>query len=264
MVQKGFIMENKFNASLDLSDIYYTYDGSFDGLLTVIHTAVYSRIVPKGIFTEDLLQLSFNARYIKIETDSEKATKVMKAVNMNLGKNGSRRLYYVFLSDFPEKDMIIYKYMMLGFKNGIITNAALSDDTVASAFKIAENVSRETEKFRQFVRFSVMDWGVQYARFVPKNNILPILTPFFVNRLKIIPFVLHDLTHDLCAVYDTKNWYITSSEGLTMPDISENEKKARELWQAFFDAISIKERKNPKLQKQMMPARYFKDVWTIK
>lgn len=253
-----------YNSSVDNSDIYYTYDGSFNGLLSVIHTAVYSRIVPTGISPEKDLQFSFNCRYIKVKTDDKKAEKVHRAISEKIGNFGCRRLYYVFLSSHAQKDMIIYKYMMLGFKNGNITNTALADDTVCEAVKIAENVSRETEKFRQFTRFYVMENGVQYARLLPSNNILPILTPFFVKRLGKIPFVLHDPGHNICSVYDTKQWYITSSEGLNPPKVSDADKDFNAMWKAFFDAISIKERENPGLQKQMMPARYFKDVWAYK
>ena len=253
-----------YNASFDESDIYYTYDGSFDGLLTAVYTAVYSRRTPAGIASADALQLSFNSRYINVETDKEKAEKVIKAVYNKIGSLGAKRLYYVFLSDRPEKEMIIYKYMMLGFKNGSIINSSLADDTVSEAYKTAENVSREAEKFRQFIRFRVMDWGVQYGRFAPNNNLLPIITPFFVHRLRIIPFVIHDLSHDLCSVYDTKSWYITSSQGIRAPEISKDEAEIQRLWKTFFDTISIKERQNLKLQKQNMPSRYFKDVWSVK
>ncbi len=252
------------NTEIDNRGIFYTYDGSFEGLLTVIHTAVYSRVVPSGISTEKDLQFQFNTRYVEVETNRNYAKKVHDALYKKIGVFGLKRLYYVFLSNFPGKDMIIYDYMMLGFKNGSITNSALSNDTVAEAFKIAENVSRETEKFRQFTRFNVMEWGVQYAKIAPVNNILPILTPFFINRLKIIPFVIHDVTHDICAVYDTKEWKVVSSEGITPPDVSADEARIKALWEAFFNAITIEPRKNTKLQKQNMPARYFKNIWSIK
>jgi len=243
---------------LDDSEIFYIYDGSFDGLLTVIHTAVYSRIVPSGIGTERNLQLAFNTRYRDVKTNPSLAKKVYDAAYKKIGAFGMRRLYYVFLSFFPDKDMIIYKYLMLGFKNGEIVNSSLSDDTVAAAFQIAGNVSRETEKFREFTRFSVMSWGVQYAKIVPNNNILPILMPFFIKRLKVIPFVLHDFSHNLCGVYDTKEWYISSSDGLRPPEKSDREGEVEKLWKVFFDSVSIKERENTKLQKQNMPSRYFK------
>lgn len=249
---------------LEDSSIFYTYDGSFDGLLSVIYTAVYSRIIPCGIAPEKDLQFAFNTRYIDVPTDKSHAARVYNAIHNKIGSFGMRRIYYVFLSCDPNKDIIIYNYMMLGFKNGEITNSALSDDTVSAAFQIAANVSRETEKFREFTRFSVMDWGVQYAKIAPNNNILPILMPFFIKRLKIIPFVLHDVSHNICAVYDTKNWHISSSEGLRPPDKSTREDEIEKLWKAFFDAVSIKERANSKLQKQNMPSRYFKSVWSVK
>ena len=252
------------SGTIDTSDVFYVYDGSFEGLLTVIHTAVYARVSPAGISTEKSLQFSFNTRYTEIETNRIKARRVHDAIYKKIGTFGLKRLYYVFLSDHPEKDLIIYRYMMLGFKNGRLTNDALYNDTVMEAFKIAENVSRETEKFRQFTRFNVMQWGVQYAKIAPKNNILPILTPFFTKRLKVIPFVLHDVTHDVCAIYDTKSWRVASSEGLSPPELSADEARVKTLWEVFFNAIAIEPRKNTKLQKQNMPARYFSSVWSIR
>ena len=248
---------------IDNSDICYIYDGSFDGLLTAIHTAVYDRITPVTITTDKNLQFSFNTRYREVKTNPSLAKRVYDAAYKKIGSFGMRRLYYVFLSSAPQKDIIIYKYMMLGFKNGEVVNSALSDDTISSAFKIASTVSRETEKFREFTRFSVMDWGVQYAKIAPSNNILPILMPFFIKRLKVIPFVLHDVTHNLCGVYDTKDWHISSSEGLRPPRKSDREDEIEKLRKTFFDAIAIKERANSKLQKQNMPSRYFKSVWSV-
>jgi len=109
-----------------------------------------------------------------------------------------------------------------------------------------------------------MTWGVQYAKIAPNNNILPILMPFFIKRLKIIPFVLHDVTHNLCGVYDTKEWHISSSEGLRPPEKSDREEEVEKLWKVFFDSVAIKERENTKLQKQNMPSRYFKSAWSVR
>ena len=253
-----------YDTILDENAVYYIYDGSFDGLLTVVYKAVYSRVTPCGIGTEKNLQFAFDTRYVEIETNKNYARRVYDALYKKIGSFGLRRLYYVFLSCEEQKDIIIYRYMMLAFKNGEKTNSALSDDTVGEAFRIAENVSRETEKFRQFTRFSVMDWGVQYAKIAPNNNIIPLLMPFFIKRLSIIPFVLHDVTHNLCAVYDTKTWHIASSEGLTPPEKGKREEDIEKIWKTFFDSVAIKERYNGKLQKQNMPSRYFKSAWSVR
>ena len=110
-----------YDTFLDESSVYYIYDGSFDGLLSVIYEAVYSKTTPSGIGTEEELQLSFNTRYVKVSTNLSHARRVYEAIHKKIGSFGMNRLYYVFLSDEKEKDLIIYKYMMLGFKNGEVS-----------------------------------------------------------------------------------------------------------------------------------------------
>ena len=127
------------NSSVDTSEIFYIYDGSYEGLLTVIYTAVYARIIPSGISTEKSLQFALNTRYVEVVTNRNYARRVHDALYRKIGFLGLKRLYYVFLSNHPDKDLVIYNYMMLGFKNGDLTNSALSNDTVAEAFKIAED-----------------------------------------------------------------------------------------------------------------------------
>jgi probable DNA metabolism protein len=47
-------------------------------------------------------------------------------------------------------------------------------------------------------------------------------------------------------------------EQFSRPEVSEEEKAVRQIWQSFFKTIAIPERKNPRLQKSNMPAKYWK------
>ena len=113
------------------------------------------------------------------------------------------------------------------------------------------------------MRFSIMESGAQYCRFSPINNLLPLVLNHFSARFGSIPFVIHDTGRNLLGIYDTKEKYIVSAEGFTPPDKSANEKDFEEMWKLFYDTIGIKERKNPKLMKQLMPARYFRHYWEL-
>ena len=42
--------------------------------------------------------------------------------------------------------------------------------------------------------------------------------------------------------------------------LAEDEKLFQEMWRSYFKALTIKERKNPKLQRQHMPRRYWKYI----
>ncbi len=248
---------------LDSSDLVYVYDGSYNGLFTAVFDAVYSRREIADIVTEDRLQLTFNTLFAEVETDFEKARRVREAARKKLGKDGLHRIYLAYLSDGAHKEMAIYRTLMLGFKLGREANSLLTDPSVRTVSLLAQNVSRETDKMMGFMRFSVMEGGAQYCRFSPKNNILPLVLPHFANRLMGIPFVIHDTNHRLLGIYDLKNRYIVSSDGFVPPEKSADEPDFEKLWRLFYDTIGIRERKNTKLMKSLMPARYFRHFWEM-
>jgi len=54
------------------------------------------------------------------------------------------------------------------------------------------------------------------------------------------------------AIIEAKNLQITS--------LSEEEQYYQNLWNCFYHAIGIKERKNAKLRMQFMPKKYWQDL----
>ncbi|MGN1098412.1 MAG: TIGR03915 family putative DNA repair protein [Clostridia bacterium] len=248
---------------LDNSDIVFVYDGSYQGLFTAIFDAVYARIVPADIVSQDRLQLTFNTRYIEVTTDPSKSGRVTKAAREKLGGDAMKKIYFAFLSSGEHREIAIYHYLMLGFKIGRRANNYLTDKFVFMVSTLSQNVSRETDKLMGFIRFSIMEGEAQYCRFSPENNILPLILSHFVARFSSIPLVIHDTKHCLLGVYDTKEKYIISAEGFIPPNKSADEESFEDMWKLFYNTIGIKERKNPKLMKQMMPARYFRHYWEM-
>lgn len=246
----------------DFSDTYI-YDGSYDGLFTAIFDAVYSRRRPGAIVSQDRLQLTFATRFIEVNTDRTKAARVRKAAREKLGSQAMGQIYRAFLSSADDREISIYHYLMLGFKVGRAVNNFLTNPDVFRVYSLSRNVSRETDKMFGFMRFSIMEGGVQYCRFSPENNILPLAMNHFVGRFPGISFVIHDTGRRLLGVYDTVGRYIVSAEGFVPPPKSTDEECFEGLWKLFYDTIGIKERKNLKLMKQMMPARYFRHVWEM-
>lgn len=248
---------------LNAPDTVFVYDGTYNGLLSAVFDAVYSRTEPADIVPQNEIQLTFNSKYVEVTTDKEKSARVYSAAKNKLGKDAMHRIFYAFLSCGEHKELCIYRYLRLGFKMGSAANSFLTDKGVFSVSTFAQNVSRETDKMKGFMRFSVMEGGVQYCKFSPENNILPLVLPHFAARFPTIPFVIHDCSHSLLGIYDTKAKYIVDAHGYIPPEKSVREKEFEQLWKMFYDTIAIKERKNTKLMKQMMPARYFRHVWEL-
>ena len=86
----------------------YIYDGSFDGLLTVIWHHYYTDRAA-GIFTEDRYQPSFLQDSMRVETDPAKADKVYRAIRQKITAHDLRSVYRAWLSCDPEKEIKILK-----------------------------------------------------------------------------------------------------------------------------------------------------------
>lgn len=135
--------------------IDYIYDGTFDGLLTVIWHHYYTAPAAR-ISTGDCYQPGFLYESREVVTDTAKADKVYQAIRNKISEYDLRSVYRAWLSCDPEKEMKILRYVVLGFREGHRTSSLHGDPVVADLHAILKKISRESERMLQFVRFSVV------------------------------------------------------------------------------------------------------------
>ena len=239
--------------------IDYIYDGTFEGLLTCVYHHYYTDRA-NGIFTEDNYQANMLCPYMEVETDSEKAQRVYDAIEEKISEYDLRCTYKAFLSGIPKKEMVILRYLVLGFRKGYSVSSLHGNGIVNECQGILKKVSVESERMLQFVRFSVMEGNILYAEIEPEHDVLELLHRHFCDRFKNDPFIIRDVGRDKAMVAYQKHWYITTFGDDDMPSLSGEEMQYRDLWKTFFDNIAIKERKNPRCQRNFMPERYWKHL----
>lgn len=102
----------------------------------------------------------------------------------------------------------------------------------------------------------------------PKNNVLTLVTPHFADRFPEERFLIYDENRMLASLHIPGNPWILAQlpdmKGQDIESISFNEDEYRDLWKTFFDHIVIKERINPKLQRNNLPLRFRKDMTEFK
>lgn len=242
----------------DGGNVIYTYDGSFEGLLSAIYRAVHDRREPEDICCEDVVQAGLFSGVKNVPADFAAAKRVQDAVFEKIGGEAARRAYYAFLSERKGLEMVIYRFLMFGFAHKKDLFRFLGERAVLDAFTLSNAVGREIERMRGFLRFSVMEGGVHYAAMEPDYNILPRLAPHFATRMRGVPFVIHDAKRGIAAFYDTKTWLLTPARDMTLPELSPDEEHFRELWREFYGAIAISSRVNPDLRRNLMPKKYWR------
>lgn len=236
----------------------YVYDGTFEGLLTAVYEAYYRGEGPETLVDGREMQANFLDRYVSIDTDPAKADKVFRSIREKISGDALQRAYHVFLSEDSERGRIIYDYLRLGWKMGYRVDLHLSDDRVFRVHQISQRVEYERHKLLGFVRFRQVESGIFYAPIGPDHNIVELLAPHFAERLAGQNWIIHDVKREVAVLYNGREWVVSDFRYDELPAEAGEEETYQRLWKLFFNAIAIESRKNPRLQRQWMPRRYWK------
>ncbi len=233
----------------------YLYDNSFNGLMTCIYYGYKNYREVRNIQPENI-QIDLFSKYKYIEYEEEKFNIIMDYLVSNFKKNILKSIYNVFLSSSPKKEMTILNTIILGNKYG---NRVLQvpNNNIFLFNSIERRVLFEKHRFEGLLRFSEIQNNYLYAAFEPENNILPLLSEFFVDRLGNQNFIIHDVKRNIVSIYENEKLSFFDVESLNI-EYSKEELEYQELWKVFYKNIAIKERKNLKLQMNFMPKKYWK------
>lgn len=238
------------------SNLIYSYDGSFDGLLCCVFESYDKKEIPLDILPPNTSQTLLFATK-RITTDAQKANRVSRSIPEKMDLDTLDFVRHAFLTCFPQKELYILLFLRLGYRYGPAVMNMLTNDVVNTLVKVVKHLSNESHLLKGFVRFSILN-NVLVAEIEPKNYVLPLLTQHFCARFPEERFLIYDKTHTMALVYQPYQSAIIPIEELELPEADEEEQAFRELWQIFYNTIEIQGRHNPKCRMSHMPKRYWK------
>ena len=244
----------------------YTYDGTFEGLLTVLFSIYDGRAAPNSIQPEATAQTGLFAQPAHRATDEALATRVWDGLLKTMDSEARARLYHVFLSEDPDRELLIFRYVDLALRAGrdISENYAAAD--VRRVQRLAQQMFREKHRMEAFVRFEKTTDELFHATIAPDFDVLPLIAAHFTKRYADQRWLIYDQRRPYGLYFDLTRTDIVQFEnpaGAKSTDISatvldEREPLFKLLWQSYFDHVNIPERKNMKLHRRHMPLRYWK------
>ena len=242
----------------------YLYDGTFEGLLTIVFDCFVDKSIPLNIFPINNYNINILEEIIEIKTDFEKSQRIFNGIIKNISYESLYNSYYAFLANNDFKEINILKYLLNGFIIGPKINTMLSIDYVFNVYSLRKKMLFESHKFKGLLRFMDIGNSILYSSIHPTHNILENLGHHFINRLSNENFIIHDKNRNIALFYNTKEYKIINNFSFDITNLSQEEKDYQNLWKAFFKTISIKERKNPKVQMEFMPKKYWQDLIEMK
>ncbi|XKM13059.1 TIGR03915 family putative DNA repair protein [Orbaceae bacterium ac157xtp] len=252
--------------------IVFRYDNTFQGLLNVVFESFTLKIKPDEVVADGEIVPLFATEIHHIITDITKFERVKTAMKKKLPNIMLTRLTQVWMSEVPERSNLIFNFLYKAFntKQNITTNYA--DIDVLTIKQLAKKVSHETHHLMEFVRFNAVENSgekVYFAVVEPRYNSLPLAIPFFKNRFAFQKWAIFDAKRQYGFYWDLKtveSITLDSDDELILDGkinkefLSQEEQQFQTMWHRYCKAITIKERINPKLQRQHMPKRFWKHM----
>lgn len=247
--------------------IIFRYDKSFEGLLCVVFEAYTLKFFPEKLAAENEPLPLFTDQAITVATDTAKANRVWKGLEKKLTKGGLSFITTTWLSELPEVDMLLFRYIRKALDSPQSIELNFGDPDVLEVSKIWKKVSNEKHRIIQFTRFQKTADDIFFAPVEPAHNVLSLVTRHFQDRFASQKWILYDMKRDYGYFYDLskvteihfENKPTFSPSGKLDEDLlAEDEKMFQTLWKEYFKSITIKERLNPKLHRQNMPVRFWK------
>jgi probable DNA metabolism protein len=244
----------------DSTRLTYIYDGTFHGLMTIAHDSARRGIIPHDITASDPERPLLFHDYIRVATDVHKAEAVIRAIKTRLPSLAYRRVLFCFLSEAATAPKCIIDYLSLGWRYGAMLDHHVTHEAVRPLHFLAEKVERERRRMLGLVRFRLAPGGIYYAPIEPDNNILPLLSPHFAERMATESWIIHDIGRKIASRCSEGEWDIVNFKLTASIEYGEEELAYQKLWNGYFTSIAIGDRKNVKLQKQFLPRRYWKHL----
>lgn len=246
--------------------IVFRYDKTFEGLLTAVFDAYSRKTFPDKLLSESEPPPMFMEQEYNVITETKKSARVWTALGKKLSRDVCGMLMHVWLSELPESDELLFRYMRKAIDSPFSIATNFTDNDVIQIEKIARKVGRERMHVIQFVRFQKAADDIFFAPVSPIYNALPLTLNYFTDRFADQKWLIYDIKRRYGYYYNLK-----TAEEVTLDDdthllsgklseelMAKDEKLFQTMWKSYFQALTIKERLNPKLQRQHMPRRFWK------
>lgn len=256
----------------------YRCSDTYESIFSAIYQVYEEHRQQEEVYLALNDELFLFAEDVEVIVLPERSEKVANTILKQFGRENFEWICYALATSEADKAQAVYRTIRQGLnrcgQGHLFDN--LADKGVLRAFELARAASREVAHLRGFLRFEELKNTILYARIAPKNDVVSFLMPHFADRFPCENFIIHDEKREIfgvhpacknrkeyrnCKEQEAENDFFFVS-GRELPEefleTAEAELKYQMLFKNFCTHISIKERRNTELQRNMLPL-YFRE-----
>lgn len=246
----------------------FTYDGTFPGFFSAVFERYRLKTSGADIVPEDRHQEQLFSAATPVTTNEAHAARVLTGLQQRAGQDVAGWLRRVFLTEQPGVERLLLHYVERQLETHADVRKDAGDERIRKLQRLHQQMGREVHRMHAFVRFQETPDGLMVALVNPDFNCLPLLGEHFGARYPAMDWLIYDTERHYGLHWDKdrkKAEFITldtAHDGrlrqLSAEMLSGTETDYADLWNVYFKAVDIPERRNLKLHLQHVPKRYWK------
>jgi probable DNA metabolism protein len=199
---------------------------------------------------------------VHVPTVDSETNEMRRRILACAGADEIETLVLVHASDAVDRHRLLLAYLSRTLAAGRSVAPDLAVPEVLAVRKIRDRVRLEIDRFLGLIRFRRVAGSSFYTPVNPDADIVGFIGPHFAQRFPDQDLIIHDVNRDIAFWTRDGESGIADLAGLAPAERSrlstDCHPAAEELWRRYFAAIANPERRNPRLQRKLMPARYWK------
>jgi len=238
----------------------FLYTKTVDGLLTAVAEAADSTGDAVALRAADDWQPTLFVSPTEIMPEPHRALGLLDELWTRVSKRVARRVLYAAMSEEEDIGNALVAYVQQVRRLGAQADDFLADPSIKRVHDVARAVGSELHRLKGLARFRRLSDETLWAPIRPKANVVAPLAMHFRGRMPSETWLIHDVRRRLAVRWDRNELAWVDAQDLPpeKPELAEEEAAYQTLWQTYFRNIAVTERRNPRLQRQCMPARYWK------
>jgi probable DNA metabolism protein len=239
----------------------WSYDGSFEALLVLARKAADERVAPEAVANAlapegELFALLGPAPLVSPAAASDEAERAASYLRSLSGELFDLILR-IWMSEEALEPALLQVCAEVG-RRGPELLGDHGDPRVRVLTQASRRVAREINRLVGLARFSLRADGLWSAPIEPDHNVLSALVPSFARRFGSERFAIVDARRRLAVRAEGRAVEFLAGERALelLPDRGDEGDAI--LWRRYFVATENPARRNPGLQRRLMPARYWK------
>ncbi len=251
--------------------VVLSHDGSFAGFLCAVAEAINASrsAFPAPSIRGSLPHAELFDDSVAVPADEGRAKRLWERLSRKCGEGAMRLCFEAFCSDFGTREEAIARALLRMSREGRRALDDLADPDIGLVERAAARARAQAHLVTGLLRFSELRDGSWFAPIEPDCDVLRLIGDHFAARYADMSFAIHDRIRGTALLYRPGGpWRIvggfsveTEGRSSVFDDglpFSDRETAIRSGWLAYFDAIAIEQRKNPRLQAGHMPRKYWR------